>query len=137
QTTGARRILIVDGESTVDLGIGGCPDWSPDGTQIVFGQGDRIIVAGADGSGIVREYTADRGVAHCPRFSPDGEWITYVQGSDGVVEDGVLLPDADGVFVLRVEDGLRYHLLGLAYSEESRPAPPVWVPEAAELGSGG
>ncbi|HSM07266.1 MAG TPA: hypothetical protein VK858_21745 [Longimicrobiales bacterium] len=138
QTLGEQRIVVLDGESEpVDLGIGGCPDWSPDGNRIVYSQGGQIIVARADGLGIVREYTVDHGVGHCPRFSLDGEWIAYLQGSERSIDDGRLVPDADGLFVLRVEDGVTYHLLGHRASEESRPAPVAWVPEAAELTPGG
>jgi len=51
------------------------PDYSPDGTQIVYRHGDELRVMNADGSG--SHVLLPSGSYFAPRWSPDGERITY------------------------------------------------------------
>ncbi|HVM33797.1 MAG TPA: hypothetical protein VM784_00425 [Actinomycetota bacterium] len=53
----------------------GAPEWSPDGTELVYAAGG-LFVADADGGNPVR-ITPDGESALDPRWSPDGRWIAY------------------------------------------------------------
>ncbi len=106
---GVREIYVMDADGSgvtnltnnpaADLD----PDWSPDGTQIVFAS-DRddnphLFVMDADGSN-VRQLTFGAGFETSPRWSPDGARIAF-SGSGNIV-----VMDADGgnrVTVLQTE----------------------------------
>jgi TolB protein len=76
------------------------PDWSPDGTRIVFAS-DRdnagveydIYVVNADGTGPLR-LTTNIGSDFQPNWSPDGQRIAFQSNRDGNLE--VYVMDADG-----------------------------------------
>jgi uncharacterized protein (TIRG00374 family) len=70
QRTGGEKELIVRG--------GRYPRWSNDGEQIVFLQGDRVMVARADGGNVQEVATADKPGAVC--FHPDGRHVLYTDG---------------------------------------------------------
>jgi TolB protein len=102
------------------------PDWSPDGTKIVFerhnlngcGQGcqtDRIYTVDADGSGLTRLNrcnTAETRKGRCfgsfsPAWSPDGRHIAFNADLAPFVNDvpfwsGLLIMRADGTHIRRV-----------------------------------
>jgi Tol biopolymer transport system component len=87
--TGETQIThLTDGEAVN-------PDWSPDGSQIVYnGQsaaGSGIIVIAADGSG-ARNLTP-KGEQGQPAFSPDGRRIVF---ESDVSDNGVFLMNTDG-----------------------------------------
>jgi TolB protein len=53
------------------------PNWSPDGSQLVFVRdGDVSLISAAGGD--VETLTTDRTVDH-PVWSPDGAWIAFVE----------------------------------------------------------
>src|SRR5207247_2453543 len=59
------------------------PDWSPDGTQIVFQRGrsiEHVYAIGSDGSGL-RQLTHGR-YDSGPAWSPDGTRIVFVRAGD-------------------------------------------------------
>jgi len=77
------------------------PDWSPDGTQIVFdswrsGKAE-IYVMQADGTG-VRQLTDGPEDNREPKWSPNGEWIAFhcSQASEAGVETRICLVSLDG-----------------------------------------
>ena len=118
------------------------PDWSPDGTTIVFtrslghdpGQGDRLFVVDAGGgeprpllpdtpgdgaTDTTQAVTYDRS----PVWSPDGRRVAFlraqqVPGSD-VATTSVMLVDADGTGVLELT-GADDHARSLDWSPDGR-----------------
>ena len=78
------------------------PDWSPDGTKIVFERvasswtQRQIFVMNADGSD---QHQVGTLVGSRPTWSPDGKQIAFVSGND------VFRANADGSWVARVSRG--------------------------------
>ena len=77
------------------------PDWSPEGTQIVFdswrsGKAE-IYILQADGSG-VRQLTDGAEDNREPKWSPDGKWIAYhcSQASETGIETRICVVSPDG-----------------------------------------
>lgn len=78
---GGRHLMVMkaDGSSApTDLGLGSKPDWSPDGTHIVYGQGGSgpIMVVKVSDPSDKKTLTAPGNEA--PVYSPDGTQIAYV-----------------------------------------------------------
>lgn len=83
--TGLRQLTELDGNATH-------PDWSPDGTRIVFWLEDQAVyIMNADGSDL-HEVTAPGGT---PSFTPDGRHIVYECGDCGGTS-GIFLVRDDG-----------------------------------------
>jgi TolB protein len=70
------------------------PDWSPDGTKIVFTRGFQIHVMNADGSAQTQLTTA--GMNGHPRWSPDGSEIAFDSDRDGNLEIYVMNANGSG-----------------------------------------
>ena len=81
------------------------PDWSPDGTQIVFAsnhEGDyEIYRMQADGSNII-PLTDNTSEDMEPRWSPDGSKIAFLSDRDGISE--VYLMNPDGTKQVQITD---------------------------------
>jgi Tol biopolymer transport system component len=58
------------------------PQWSPDGTKIVFEHKEDIWLINADGSNHLQLTNTDKILEGKPSFSPDGESIVYVSNED-------------------------------------------------------
>ena len=83
----------------------GSPDWSPDGSKIVFtsyrdGGDSEVFVMNVDGTGIV-QLTDNSTFDGAPKWSPDGRKMVFVSDRDG--EDTELyVMNSDGTSVRRL-----------------------------------
>ncbi len=98
------------------------PDWSPDGTFMVYSSernfNDDIYVARPDGTP-ERRLTTSPGRDTAPRWSPDGSQIAFVSERDGNAE--IYIINADGS-----------NLRNLTQSAESE-GHPAWSPDGSRL----
>jgi len=86
--------MDIDGSNQVRLTTGNSsnfrPDWSPDGSRIVFNSERdgvlEIYVMNADGTGQTRLTQKSFFSDMAPRWSPDGEKIAFYSTRDGVLE---------------------------------------------------
>jgi len=112
----------------------GAPDWSPDGSSIVyvraaFGEPpawSHIIVVGADGTGRV-DLTEGHCQAPCraeedPAWSPDGKRIAFVR----------VAHEVRGIFVMRA-DGTHRRRVVVPPSDRFVDSAPAWSPKGGRL----
>jgi Tol biopolymer transport system component len=98
------------------------PDWSPDGTSVVFKStrddpSGEIYVMRADGTGVTR-LTTDPGFQSTPVWSPDGSRIAFVGFDPGAAVD-VFVMNADGTGITRLTDnGGNSFVQGLDWSPD-------------------
>ena len=94
------------------------PQWSPDGTQILFYAGSNlahdIYVVNVDGTG-ERALTNDPADEFWPTWSPDGRRIAFERTSDAVVMNA---------------DGTDQRILA---SDAVAPFPPIWAPDGTHI----
>lgn len=89
--------------------IGGCPDCSPDGSNIIFaspetGHGD--IYQFNEGTGTFVRLTEDPGYEGDPEYSPDGSKIVFVREEDLIGH--IWIMNADGTAQLRITNAPGY-----------------------------
>lgn len=122
--SGASTVWVAnaDGSGRRQLGRGHTPDWSPDGTEVVYLQNDATypdpLITGErsgfpDGYGPMRAVNPHTGAGRAwptlgsPRFSPDGQQATYLTphpsvpgapsgGSDDPGQRGLTVSAVDG-----------------------------------------
>ncbi|MEJ2560232.1 MAG: hypothetical protein P8186_29260 [Anaerolineae bacterium] len=127
---GAIAVINADGSGFTQLtdtadGSSGSPDWSPDGTQIVFERTGDIFVMKADGTD-VRALTGDAS-NQTPAWSPDGSRIAFVSTKNSrcgpALLDGfsfctseLYVMDADGSNVQRLRGGRNERILDPAWA---------------------
>jgi len=104
--------------SAVPGGDGGSgPTWSPDGTQIAFGDGE-IVVVGAAG-GTPANLTNHPALDMSPAWPPDGSRIAFSSDRDGQAE--LYLMTSDGSGPVRVTQGVGF------------VGKPAWSPDGARI----
>jgi Tol biopolymer transport system component len=96
---------------------GGVPDWSRDGTRLVFASGGDIVVARPGGSlRTIKKALWD----DSSTWSPDGTRIAFIRGPSGLNE-----PDRIGVYVIQA-DGKKLRRIGTGYG-------PKWSPDGRRI----
>jgi serine/threonine protein kinase/Tol biopolymer transport system component len=133
--SGVNQIWIIDTDGNevkqvTDIPTGACgPDWSPDGTQIVFispcqGQNEifrltsRLWLINADGSGLIRLWTEAGSFE--PAWSPDGSSILYTRAYDTLRAQ---------IFRYDLEDNQSY----LMTDNEKLNMHPAWSPDGERI----
>jgi Tol biopolymer transport system component len=96
--TGQRRLARVDGDAVH-------PDWSPDGSRVVFELDHKrakprpycsVAVINADGTGLTDLAVERRGCDNQPSFTPDGQRIVFVHYDDVKDVETVWSMDSSG-----------------------------------------
>jgi dipeptidyl aminopeptidase/acylaminoacyl peptidase len=98
------RVLLKDAGVMHNSAFPGGLVWSPDGSRLAMGLGYipyTIYVVGANGSGLTRLIAKG---AH-PEWSPDGSRIAFDLGTNGSHAGPLLIADADGKHVQRLDNG--------------------------------
>ena len=81
------RSVNVTGDSAA---VESHPQWSPDGTRLLFLSSGRIVSAPAGGGAVRQEVPARKGIVTGATWSPDGRRIAFTMG------DSVMLREPDG-----------------------------------------
>jgi Tol biopolymer transport system component len=142
------NVMNADGSNLTRLFDGsliGPPDWSPDGTRIVFNASHpcffraggnnycddyRIFVVNADGSNLIALDAAKEEISRDPVWSPNGEQILF-----GIFDSTA---PSTALFCLRCSDQLRVYIMNADGSNLIKlvdvPADrPVWSPDGKHI----
>jgi Tol biopolymer transport system component len=118
---GARDLAA---EAGFTMGFSGYPDWSPDGTQVIFSHQDfdgHVAIVDFDlATGAHHEVTHDIWSDLWPRFSPDGTRIAFAENVGGNGFD-IMTIGADGSNPTRVTTGQYWEV------------EPTWSPDGKQI----
>jgi Tol biopolymer transport system component len=140
QTSEPASLRVIGSDGSGDHEIGGDvpgehlqPDWSPDGTRIVFtsrGSKDQLFEVDANGGAAKQllECADPCFVNESPAYSPDGRKVAFVQ----MLGQGGTHPDDCGLWILDRATGKSRRLTRHATCQD-REAYPRWSPDGSKL----
>lgn len=121
--TGRRQVTGLTPGSTWDDE----PQWSPDGTKLVFTRvdlekkADAVFIVNVDGSGLFQVTPWELNAAGDPEWSPDGKWIIFVaHPRDGSANVHKVRPDGTGLTNLTKQKAGGYQYLSSSFSPDGR-----------------
>jgi Tol biopolymer transport system component len=145
-----RAIWIADSDGTDARQVTGLtpgsswddePQFSPDGTRLVFTRvdvqrkADAVFVVDVDGSGLRQLTPWALNAAGDPEWSPDGKWIILVthprDGSENVAR---VRPNGSGLTNLTKQDAGGYHYLSSSFSPNGKLIVSARTPGAGKNG---
>ena len=112
-------VINADGSGFRWLARGLRPEWSPDGSRILFTMGTDLYTIAPDGTDTT-QLTNGPGRDDQPSWSPDGSRIAFVRGDGGV--NSVVVMAADGSAPQEV-----FRQKGVY------PSQPLWSPDGTQL----
>jgi Tol biopolymer transport system component len=119
--TGRRQITQRTPGTAWDFG----PQWSPDGTKLVFGRVDRkrnadaVFTVNVDGSGEFQVTPWELTAGNSPDWSPDGRWLLFTaQPRDGSANVYKVHPDGSGLVNLTNQSQNGYHYTSSSFSPD-------------------
>ena len=117
------------------------PQWSPDGTRLVFTRvdlerkADAVFVVNVDGSGLRQLTPWALNAAGDPEWSPDGKWIILVtHPRDGSANVARVRPNGSGLINLTKQDAGGYHYLSSSFSPNGKLIVSARTPGAGKNG---
>jgi Tol biopolymer transport system component len=101
------------------------PQWSPDGTKLVFvrvdlsRQADAVFTVNIDGTGLFQVTPWELNGGNGPDWSPDGRWILFTsEPKDGSANLYAIHPDGTGTTNLTKQGPSGYHYLSSSFSPD-------------------
>jgi TolB protein len=101
------------------------PQWSPDGSKLVFyradfvAQSDAVFTVNVDGSGLFQVTPWALNAGNGPDWSPDGRWLLFQgQPGDGSVNVYKAHPDGTGLVNVTNEPPEGHHYLSSSFSPD-------------------
>jgi Tol biopolymer transport system component len=103
------------------------PQWSPDGTKLVFARedlktdADAVFTVSIDGTGIFQVTPWRLGAGDDPDWSPDGKWLLFANvDKNGPSNVYKAHPDGTGLTNLTKQRANGYHYLSSSFSPDGR-----------------
>lgn len=115
------------------------PQWSPDGSKLVFTRvdlkqkRDAVFTVDVDGSRLVQLTPWAMNAAGDPEWSPDGKWIVFTAPSPGNVFK--VRPDGTGLKNLTKQDASGFQYLSSSFSPDGMSIVSARTPGAGKLGA--